>query len=70
MPQPQQLWIQAESAAYTIAHGIAGFLTHRVMPGIEPMSSWILVAFLKTQPRRELQERYNTDLTQILLKKF
>ena len=31
------------SATYTVAHSNAGSLTHRVRPGIELMSSWILV---------------------------
>ena len=38
-PQPQQRGIWAESATYTIAHG-------NVRPGIEPVSSWILVRFI------------------------
>ena len=33
--------------AYTIAHGS---LTHRVRPGMEPASSWILVGFITTEP--------------------
>ena len=31
---------------YTTAHGNAGSLTHRVRPGIEPTSLWILVGFV------------------------
>ena len=31
---------------YTTAHGSAGSLTHRAMPGIETASSWILVRFI------------------------
>ena len=27
---------------------------HRVRPGIEPVSSWILVRFVSTEPRQEL----------------
>ena len=36
------------------AHGNAGSLTHWARPGIQPMSSWILVGFVSTAPRREL----------------
>ena len=38
--------IRAASATYTTAHSNAGSLTHCVRPGIEPVSSWILVRFL------------------------
>ena len=38
--------VQARSATYTIAHSNAGSLTHWVRPGIEPVSSWILVRFV------------------------
>ena len=34
----------------SIAHGNAGSLTHRVRPGIEPESSWILVRFVIIEP--------------------
>ena len=53
-PQPQQCQIQAASATYTIAHGNARSLTHWARPGIEPMSSWILVGFISTDPQQEL----------------
>ena len=42
-PQPQQWEIQATSATYTTARGNVGSLTHWARPGIEPVSSWILV---------------------------
>ena len=42
------------SATYTIAHGHAGSPTHWARPGIEPMSSLILVKFISTEPQREL----------------
>ena len=45
-PQPQQHRIQAESPTYTTAHGNTESLTHRVRPGIEPASSWMLVRFV------------------------
>ena len=45
-----QRGIQATSATYMAAHGNAGSLTHRARPGIEPMSSWILVGFVTTEP--------------------
>ena len=45
-PDPQQHRIWATSLTYTIAHGNAGSLAHWARPGIEPMSSWILVRFI------------------------
>ena len=45
-PQPQQHGIWATSATYTTAHGNMGFLTPGARPGIEPMSSWILIGFV------------------------
>ena len=30
---------------YTTARGNAGSLTHRVRPGVEPASSWMLIRF-------------------------
>ena len=53
-PQPQQLGIQAASATYTTAHSNARSLTHGTKPGIELMSSWILVRFVTTEPQQEL----------------
>ena len=44
-PQPQQRGIRVTSETYTTAHGYAGSLTHRVRPGIEPVSSRMLVGF-------------------------
>ena len=44
-PQPQQHQVQAASSTYTTAHGNAGSLTHWARPGIEPVSSWMLVRF-------------------------
>ena len=46
MPEPEQLGILAESVTYTTAHGNARSLTHWVRPGIEPVSSWMLVGFV------------------------
>ena len=43
------------SATYTTAHGNARSLTHLGSPGIEPMSSWVLVGLITTEPRQELQ---------------
>ena len=45
-PQPKQCQIRAASAIYTIACGNARSLTPWATPGIEPMSSCILVRFL------------------------
>ena len=46
MPQSQKCRIWVTSANYTTTHGNAGSLTHWVSPGIEPVSSWILVVFI------------------------
>ena len=54
-PQPQPCRIQAASATYTAAHGNARSLTHWARPGIESSTSWLLVGFVSTAPRRELQ---------------
>ena len=43
---------------YTTVHGNAGSLTHWVRPGIEPMSSWILVRFVTTDPQWELHTSF------------
>ena len=40
--------------AYTTAHGNTGSLTHWERPGIKPATSWFLVRFVSTAPRREL----------------
>ena len=45
-PQPQQRGFWATSATYTTAHGNTGSFTHWARPGIEPMFSWMLVAFV------------------------
>ena len=37
-----------------LAHGNTGSLTHRARPGIEPVSSWILVRFVTTEPQWKL----------------
>ena len=45
-PQPLQREIQVVSVTYTTAHSNARSLTLWAGPGIEPISSWILVRFL------------------------
>ena len=54
-PGTQQRGIRAASATYTTVHGNAGSLTHWARPGIEPSTSWFLVRFDVSAPRRELQ---------------
>ena len=39
---------------YTIADGNTRSLTHWARPGIEPVSSWILVRFVFAEPQQEL----------------
>ena len=55
-PQPQQCQIWATSVSYTTAHGNAGSSTHWRRPGIEPMSSWILVRLFSIAPQWELPD--------------
>ena len=47
--------IGATSATYTKAQSNVGSLSHWARPGIEPMSSWILVEVVTTEPWQELQ---------------
>ena len=54
LSQPQQCGIWATFVTYTTAHGNAGSLTHWARPGIEPISTWMLVKFISTEPRQEL----------------
>ena len=64
------------SVTYPTAHG-AGSLTLCAGPGIEPVSSWILVRFVSSEPRQELPSfnffilymslSYNEELVFILL---
>ena len=54
MPQPQQRRLQAVSSTYTTAYSNARSLTHWKRLEMEPLSSWMLVRFLTTEPRRGL----------------
>ena len=47
------------SVTYTIAHDNTGSLTHLLRPGIEPVSSWILVRFVTAEPQQELMYMKN-----------
>ena len=40
-------------------------LTHRARPRIEPVSSWMLVRFISTEPQQELQEYTLNNFTYI-----
>ena len=53
-PEPQLCRIQALSATYITAHRDTGYLTHWARPGIEPVSLWILVRFITTEPQWEV----------------
>ena len=56
------------SEAYTTAHSNAGSLTHWARPGIDPMSSWILVGFITSEPRWEFSlVPADTPLTSLIL---
>ena len=52
-PQPQQLGIQAASVTCTTAHCNARSLTYWARPGIELISSWILVRSISAEPQWE-----------------
>ena len=54
-PQPEQRRIQATSVTYSTAHGTTESLTHWAGPGIEPITSWILVGFISSEPQQELK---------------
>ena len=45
---------QATSVTYTTAHGNTRSVTHWARPGVEPVSSWILVVLISTVPQWEL----------------
>ena len=53
-PRPQQCEIWAKSATHTTVHGNAESLTHWSRPGIETVSSWMLVRFVSSEPWWEL----------------
>ena len=57
-PQAQHHQIQATSATCFIAHGNAGSLTHWVIPGMEPVSLWMLIRFVSTEPQKELLQLF------------
>ena len=46
--------IRTVAASLHHSHSNTGSLTHRVRPGIEPVSSWILVGFMTAEPWQEL----------------
>ena len=49
-------WIGAVAASLTIVHSNARSLTHWARPGMEPVSSWMPVRFIYTEPRWELHQ--------------
>ena len=53
MLQQRQLW--AAPVTCTTAHSNVGSLTHWARPRVKPVSSWMLVRFVSTEPRQELQ---------------
>ena len=46
--------IRASSATYTTAPGNAGSVTQWARPGIQPVTSWMLIKCVPTQPGWEL----------------
>ena len=57
-PQPQQCRTPATSVTCTTAHSNSWYLTHRVRPGMEPISSWILVGLVTTETQQELPKTH------------
>ena len=57
--------MRAASMTYISAHNNAGFLTHRVRPGIEP-ANFIGVRFVTTEPQWELRQL--THFESVILK--
>ena len=51
MEVPRVGVIRAAASGLYHSQSNVGSLTHWVMPGIEPVSSWILVGFLTTEPQ-------------------
>ena len=51
----------------TAAHGNTGSLTPWARPRIKPATSWFLVRFVSTEPRRELQNKKNLYSNLIIL---
>ena len=49
-----RLGVKSEVLAYTTAQGSTRSLTHRVRPGIEPITSWFLVGCVAAVAQREL----------------
>ena len=63
---PQQRGIGAMSETYTRAHGNAGSLMNWVRPGIEPITSWLLVRVISITPKWErLNFFFNCDKRKI-----
>ena len=58
IPLPQQCRIWATSGTCTAAHSNARSLTHKARQGIEPTSSWILVAFVTAESQWELYKLF------------
>ena len=58
MPWPQQHQNWAASATYTTAHSNTRSLTYWVGPGIKPISSWILLRFITTEPQWEFSDLF------------
>ena len=54
-PEPRQRRIWAVPGTYTTVTATVGSLTHWARPGIEPISSWILVRFVSPAPQQEHQ---------------
>ena len=49
-----ELQLSVPDLSHVCNHGNARSLTHRVKPGIKPVSSWILVRVVSAEPQRKL----------------
>ena len=47
-------WIRVVAASLHHSHSNAGYLTHWVRPGIEPVYAWVLFKFVSTETEWEL----------------
>ena len=65
--RPQQCGMWATSVPYTTAHGNARSSTHWAVPGIEPMSSWILVGFVNHSARTGTRHKCSPSLNLLLM---
>ena len=62
--------IEASAASLRHSHSNTGSLTHRVRPGIEPASLWMLVRFIYAEPQRELLDFHKSCKTLVFCSEY